>query len=690
MSIRLTLALLTGRRTGDMKRFFWLAVVLIIAAACNRELTTTETIVTTKPETGSDVTIIRASFEEPATKSRLSMNAAGTVAKVLWTKNDAITVLGAVSSAFYSNTFNTQDDGVTEANFSCTDWAPSSDVTHFVGFYPNDKFVGNGSGLGVWIPGTQNAVAGGIEEGLNLSYAYATTLADGLRFKNIPALLRFKLSGDVVNQLTSVKFVANAAIAGDIVINALNADEPVYNLNSWYGTRREDPGSVVELKGPFTEGVDYYMAMIPGTTDGFSMIFLDNSGEYVIKESSRTLTLSRSRIVDFGTINVGNTFGDPAVRQYMKSTKSKPVDLVVLPDGFTEMQRENYETLAQSGIDFLFNTEPYRSYKDYFNVYFMWKPSAETGASVSDGNGNITQKHNTAFGSFWGEASYDDMAADADAIFSFVSSHCPEIVLGDKSIDEVPVLMIVNDERYGGRAITYSSGRTYCIVPYTYAGGTLNWSYPAQSPDRDEPYDDSSFNNHVRNTTDDEKAALGINSGDWRNTLLHEFGGHSFGRLADEYWYSRYLTTQASIAGHSYPVPFGLNVSGYYDNVPWQTLLDNNSALVSSDSRYGRIGKFQGANVYLFNSWRSEKISCMIDNRTYFSTWQRYLIVQRILNLAGESSSLTLDSFLAKDDPTDPLRDGATPSSVTTKSFGPVRIMPPLAPPELIDNTSRR
>lgn len=46
--------------------------------------------------------------------------------------------------------------------------------------------------------------------------------------------------------------------------------------------------------------------------------------------------------------------------------------------------------------------------------------------------------------------------------------------------------------------------------------------------------------------------------------------------------------------------------------------------------------------------------------------------------------------MLANDDPTDPLCDGATPTSVTTKSFGPVRIMPSLAPPELIDNTTRR
>ncbi|MBR0223366.1 MAG: hypothetical protein IJL93_03720 [Bacteroidales bacterium] len=64
--------------------------------------------------------------------------------------------------------------------------------------------------------------------------------------------------------------------------------------------------------------------------------------------------------------------------------------------------------------------------------------------------------------------------------------------------------------------------------------------------------------------------------------------------------------------------------------------------------------------------------------------------MKRILELAGESSTLTLETFLAKDDPTDPLRDGASPSSVTTKAVGPVRIMPPLAPPELVDNTTRR
>ena len=70
----------------------------------------------------------------------------------------------------------------------------------------------------------------------------------------------------------------------------------------------------------------------------------------------------------------------------------------------------------------------------------------------------------------------------------------------------------------------------------------------------------------------------------------------------------------------------------------------------------------------------------MIDNRRYFSTWQRLLIVKRILDIAGETFNLT--TFFSKDDPTDPLRDivtGATYGSVTEKI--PPKVMPMLPAP---------
>jgi hypothetical protein len=53
----------------------------------------------------------------------------------------------------------------------------------------------------------------------------------------------------------------------------------------------------------------------------------------------------------------------------------------------------------------------------------------------------------------------------------------------------------------------------------------------------------------------------------------------------------------------------------------------------------------------------------MMDNRQYFSAWQRYLIVKRIMTLSGDLASFSFDSWLAKDVTIDPLRDLETRSA---------------------------
>ena len=133
--------------------------------------------------------------------------------------------------------------------------------------------------------------------------------------------------------------------------------------------------------------------------------------------------------------------------------------------------------------------------------------------------------------------------------------------------------------------------------------------------------------------------------------------------------------------GHDWTVPFGLNVSASYSSVGWQELLDLQTTWAATDAHYNRMGKYQGGDTYMLNRWRSEQISCMIDNRFYFSTFQRELIVKRIMSLAGDT--FTLDSFKSKEVTTDPVRDMIS-SSVMGKG-DPVapRPMPLLPPPVL-------
>ena len=381
-----------------------------------------------------------------------------------------------------------------------------------------------------------------------------------------------------------------------------------------------------------------------------------------------------------------NGFGDATLTQYNEQTKgASPVDIMVIPDGFLESERDKFEQMATQAMDYMFSVEPYASLKDYFNVYFSWKASPEQGASITDGNGNVQTPVNNAFGSRWGEG-YKDMTADDSIVYEYASTHCPEIVRGDLTIDEVPVLLLINDERYGGIAHSTNIGRTYCQAPYCKGGEDISWSHPSQMAASDDPADGLSS----RLITSEELQELGTMTGDWRNIVLHEFGGHSIGRLADEYWGLGYYTTQTSVNEHSWSVPFGLNVSGRYATVPWNDLLDRRTTLVELDSRYDRIGRFQGANTRIFNFWRSERISCMIDNRPYFSTWQRALITKRILELAGET--FDLDAFLATNDPTDPIRDNNSNTSPVMPANGamsaPAEYMPLLPPPVLTEISS--
>ena len=679
---------------------------------------------TAKPVLGEKVTSsvttssIKAGFEE--TKTSLEMNGAGTFAKVKWDALDEIELYGKSGGSWYGEYLRTADGGdkATFSTFATIGGGIPDAVKTYCFYAPLSAKRGDAEdhvwrttdpewGFGLVVPKEQAATIGGVAKGLNFAYAQADDHGDNLTFRNMLALVRFKMTGAVASSVTSVTLRGASSVAGDCVLVPAADGTPQVTFSKKFDG--DIPSPTVTLSGTFAADTYYYFAVVPGTQTGFSLVFSDGVGS-TTKISSNSVTFARGKINDIGVIDLGAAFTDPATPS-METIKwntatagaTKPVTIAVIPDGFRASEMPKYEMLAKAAMNTLFSVEPFKSYKNYFNVYIMKVASNASGANITDGHGNITTPVDCYFGSKWGagENDYGDMAANESTIRTFVSANCPDID-SIHPIEEVPILLIINDSRYGGICHYDSSGFGYCMAPYTFNGGGISWPYPNK-----EAVSDSDPAEGIAATSASRYAEVGSSVGNWLNTMVHEFGGHCFSKLADEYWYNTDKGSVAYIDGHRwdnppyYGVPMGLNVSATYanpgyddprvNNPPdepyksqlgpehvkqgWQHLIDDHP----SNPLYSRIGVYQGGDVSILNRWRSERVSCMIDNRFYFSTFQRELIVKRIMSLAGASFNQT--SFWALDDPRDPVRDIAVSPVMGESNQVPPRPMPMLPPP---------
>lgn len=134
------------------------------------------------------------------------------------------------------------------------------------------------------------------------------------------------------------------------------------------------------------------------------------------------------------------------------------------------------------------------------------------------------------------------------------------------------------------------------------------------------------------------------------NVVVHEAGGHGFGRLADEYYNSN--------SGNINNDPDALleiiewQDRGYDQNVsltplhskcPWNFIF----TLPQYQSDYNTVSTIEGGALFAEGVWRPEPISCMNDNRLYFNAPSRVAIVKRIVEIAG--TSFSMQEFIDKD-----------------------------------------
>lgn len=298
-------------------------------------------------------------------------------------------------------------------------------------------------------------------------------------------------------------------------------------------------------------------------------------------------------------------YEDKEIVQILHSTKEKGISLVFMGDGFThkDLARGSgkYERSIRKGVDYFFSVEPYKSYKEYFDVYMIVAESEDEGIPEY-----FVQDHNNKFGS--------KLANPEDRIIRFNTDTAVKYVNllvdppANLKLDNITTVIILNCEKYEGTCYWWTNGFSISLC------GMSNLAAPY----------------------------------DFKGLINHETGGHGFAKLADEY-------TETKNRGKYVPQDEkdyvrSLQDMGFYRNVDFTRILDN---ILWKDFIYlpaykDCVNAFEGAYYYDFGAWRPEQNSCMMNNIPYYNAPSRWLIMKKIKEMAGEP--FIFNDFLRADE----------------------------------------
>lgn len=320
---------------------------------------------------------------------------------------------------------------------------------------------------------------------------------------------------------------------------------------------------------------------------------------------------------------------DCRVHILQQSSIGAGVDIVLMGDAFSDrlIADGTYENVMLKAVDAFFVEEPYKSLRDYFNVYYVDVVSP-----------NEVYYGETALGTWYGNGS--QVGGDDETVFKYALK-----AVAEERLDESLMIVIMNRDYYAGTCYMYVGQEG------DYGRGKSVSYFPASS-------DAMTFN----------------------SVLSHEAGGHGFAKLADEYSYPyRGIIPEEEKA--SYVERFQ---NGWYKNIDFTA--DPQKVKWSrfiADSRYEseRLGVFEGACTYMFGAWRPTDNSIMNQNTDGFNAPSRYAIWYRINKLAfGEDWKGTYEDFVEFD-----LAHRPSASTKAASRNYVEKPLPPLHPPVVVN-----
>ena len=291
----------------------------------------------------------------------------------------------------------------------------------------------------------------------------------------------------------------------------------------------------------------------------------------------------------------GYKYGEDEWITLQKATKGRNggINIVLLGDGYNakDIADGDYLKHIKQEVEHFFGIEPYKTYRNYFNVYTAIPLSTESGVGTVN-----TIRYNRFSTTFTGGVG---LKADYDEIFSYALG-APTV--NKDNLKETLIIIVPNSTDYGGICQMWPDGSAIAFCPLSTYG------YPL----------------------------------DTRGVVQHEAGGHGFGKLGDEYIYHNAFIDACGCSCCGHVMEFNSAKSlGWYDNLSLTGKMHNVgwSHLIFDDRYSDIVDVYEGGYMHNRGVFRSEQNSCMNNDIPYYSTISRESIVKRIKRYAGETFS---------------------------------------------------
>ena len=299
----------------------------------------------------------------------------------------------------------------------------------------------------------------------------------------------------------------------------------------------------------------------------------------------------------------GYEYGEDEWVTLQKATKGNKggINIVLLGDGYNakDIASGKYMENIKQEVEYFFGIEPYKTYRDYFNVYTAIPLSTESGVGAVN-----TIRYNRFNTTFTGGVG---LKADYDEVFDYALG-APTVNKGN--LNQTLIIMVPNSTDYGGICQMWEDGSAIAFCPQSTYG------YPL----------------------------------DTRGVIQHEAGGHGFGKLGDEYIYHNAFIDACGCSCCGHVLEFnGAKSLGWYDNLELTGKMHSVgwSHLIFDDRYSDIVDIYEGGYMHNRGVFRSEPNSCMNNDIPYYSTISRESIVKRIKAYAGETYSF--EDFVKND-----------------------------------------